>query len=37
MAVNKIGEGRGPVGNVQCSFDAKDIIIIYQISDFVNR
>ena len=36
MAVNEMGEGRGEVGTDQCSFEAQDIIIIYQILDFAN-
>ena len=30
MAVNKMGKGRGAVGKNQCSYAAKDIMIIYQ-------
>ena len=36
MAVNEMGEGKGPVGNYQWSFAAQDIMIRYQILDFVN-
>ena len=37
MAVNEMGEGRRAVGNDQCSFAAQDIMIVYQILDFVNN
>ena len=36
MTVNGMGEGWGAVGNVQCSFAAQNIMVIYQILDFVN-
>ena len=34
MVVNEMGEGRGAVGNDQCSFAAQDIIIINEILDW---
>ena len=34
MAVNEMREGRGELGNNQCSFAAQDIMIIYQVLDF---